>query len=130
MSDASSVDLTGSWSWTTRVEITDVAAFENMNLGFRLQLQQTGDRIKGRGLKWMENGKLIPAGSRTPIIVDGERRGDRLELRFTEHGARRRSSGTFVMDIGPDGTLRGQFASTSANSSGSAIAHRLTTRDR
>lgn len=106
--------------------MTDVAAFENMNLGFRLQLQQEGDRITGRGLKWMENGKLIPERSRTPIVIEGLRRGNRLELRFTEHGTARTSTGTFVMDVGDDGTLRGQFASTSANSSGSTMARRVT----
>ena len=105
-----------------------LSAFENMNLGFRLQLQQDGERISGRGIKWMENGKLIPERSRTSIFIGGIRRGNRLELRFTEHGTARTSTGTFVMDVGDDGTLRGQFASTSANSSGSTIARRVTAR--
>ena len=123
---ASPSALTGNWSLTTRIEATDVDAFENMNLGFRLQLRQDGERVTGRGLKWMENGKLIPTRSRTPIVVEGIRRGNRLELRFTEHGTERTSTGTFVMDVDDDGTLRGQFASTSANSSGSTIARRIT----
>ena len=118
--------LTGSWSLTTRIEATDYEAFNNMNLGYRIQLRQEGDRITGSGLKWMENGKAIPDRSRTPIEIEGIRRGDRLELRFTERGSLRTSTGTFVMDVGTDGTLRGQFASTSANSSGSSIARRVT----
>ena len=126
----SSDNLTGNWSLTTRIEVTDVSAFENMNLGFRLQLQQDGERISGRGIKWMENGKLIPERSRTSIFIGGIRRGNRLELRFTEHGTARTSTGTFVMDVGDDGALRGQFASTSANSSGSTIARRVTAEER
>jgi cytoskeletal protein RodZ len=117
--------LSGSWSLTTRIEATDYAAFNNMNLGYRIQLQQQGDRITGRGFKWMENGKAIPARGRTPIEIEGIRSGDRLELRFTERGTRRTSSGTFVMEVAADGSLRGQFASTSANSSGSSVARRV-----
>jgi transcriptional regulator with XRE-family HTH domain len=125
-STASPTALTGWWSLTTRVEITDHEAFNDLNLGYRLQLTETGDRITGRGTKWMENGKPIPPRSRTPIIIEGVRKGNRLELRFTEHGTRRTTGGTFVMDVSEDGTLRGQFASSAANSGGSSIARRIT----
>jgi hypothetical protein len=118
--------LTGAWSLTARIEASDAEAFNNLNLAYRIQLQQDGDRITGRGLKWMENGKAIPARSQTPIEVEGIRRGDRVELRVTEHGLERPGTGTFVFDVGADGTLRGQFASTSDNSSGSSIARRVT----
>jgi hypothetical protein len=77
----------------------------------------------------METGKAIPPRSRTPIVIEGIRRGDRLELRFTEHGTARTSTGTFVLELGADGALRGQFASTSANSTGSSIARREAARD-
>lgn len=123
-SPAPQANLTGEWALATRIEMSDVAAFRNMNLGFRLQLRQQGDRITGRGTKWMENGKAIPPRARTPIVVEGVRSGDRLELRFTEHGTARTTSGTFIMDVTPDGTLRGQFASSAANSSGTSMARR------
>jgi cytoskeleton protein RodZ len=127
---ASSGSLTGAWSLTTRIETSDVEEFRNMNLGYRLQLQQDGDRITGRGMKWMENGKVIPERSRTPILIEGLRYGDRLELQFTERGARRVSGGMFVMDVAPDGTLRGQFESNAANSSGISLARRASASDR
>jgi len=127
---ASIGSLTGAWTLTTRIEVSDVEAFKNMNLGYRLQLQQEGDRITGRGTKWMENGKVIPERSRTPIQIEGLRYGDRLELQFTEHGARRVSGGMFVMDVAPDGTLRGQFESNAANSSGTSLARRAGPSDR
>jgi hypothetical protein len=122
---ANNGDLSGWWAVTNRVESASVDAFENLNLGFHLQLQQRGNRVTGTGEKWMENGRRIPAGSRTRIAVEGTLIGDRLELNFTEHGTRRTSNGTFVMNVADDGTLRGTFASDAANAQGTSLARRI-----
>jgi transcriptional regulator with XRE-family HTH domain len=98
----------------------------HLNLGYRVQLQQRGDRVIGTGHKWMEDGKPLPANRRTPIVLEGTRTGQRLELTFTEKGARRVSQGTFVMELTVDGVLQGRFISDAANSQGSSLARRTT----
>jgi transcriptional regulator with XRE-family HTH domain len=114
-------NLTGSWSLTTRVEPTDQGAVAALNRGYRLLLRQEGDRISGIGQKWMENGRTIPPGSRTPIRVDGVLEGNRLDLQFTERDG---NGDTFAMTVGPDGTLSGQFESGAANARGRSVARR------
>jgi cytoskeleton protein RodZ len=125
-----SANLTGAWALTNRVESSSYEGFNNLNLGFHLQLQQRGNRVIGTGQKWMENGRAIPARSRTPIAVEGTLDGRRLELTFTEHGAQRTSAGTFVMDLADDGTLRGTFTSDAAKSQGTSLARRMTSPNR
>ena len=119
-------NLSGWWNLSNRVESTSYSAFENLNLGYRVQLQQRGDRVSGTGHKWMEDGKPLPANRRTPIVLEGTRTGQRLELTFTEKGARRVSQGTFVMELTADGVLQGRFISDAANSEGSSLARRTT----
>jgi cytoskeleton protein RodZ len=125
-----STNLSGPWALTNRVESSSYEGFNNLNLGFHLQLQQRGNRVTGTGQKWMENGRAIPPPSRTPIAVEGTLDGRRLELTFTERGARRTSAGTFVMDVADDGTLRGTFTSDAAKSQGTSLARRMTSPHR
>lgn len=117
-------DLSGWWTVTNRIESTSYRAYDNLNLGYRVRLEQNGDRVTGTGQKWMENGKPLPAGRRTPITLEGTRSGERLELTFREKGARRESGGVFVLEIAGDGTLVGTFMSDAANSRGSSLARR------
>jgi hypothetical protein len=119
-------NLSGWWTLSNRVESTSYAAFNNLNLGYRVRLHQRGNRVTGTGHKWMENGKRLPANRRTPIALEGTRNGQRLELTFTERGARRASRGTFVMEVTADGALQGRFLSDAANSQGSSLARRAT----
>jgi hypothetical protein len=74
----------------------------------------------------MEDGKPLPARSRTPIAVEGTLTGRRLELSFTERGALRTTAGTFVMNVADDGTLRGSFMSDAAQAQGTSMARRIT----
>ncbi len=124
-SDDEPKDLSGSWTLTNRIESTSHEPYNNLNLGFRLQLEQRGNRVTGTGQKWMENGKALPAAARTPIVLEGTRDGRRLELKFTETGAERVSTGTFVLEIAGDGTLHGSFSSDVANTQGSSLARRI-----
>jgi transcriptional regulator with XRE-family HTH domain len=117
--------VSGRWTLTNRVESSSLSTFEGLNVGFHLQLQQRGNRVTGSGQKWMENGRPLPPGSRTPIILEGTRDGDRLELNFTERGTRRTSTGTFVLNVTRDGTLQGSFASDAANAQGTSLARRM-----
>ena len=118
------LDLSGWWTLNNRVEFTSYQAFNNLRLGYRLRLEQHGSRISGTGYKWMENGTILPVSRRTPISLEGIRNGRRLDLNFSERGARRTSRGTFVMEVAADGTLYGMFVSDAANSQGTSLGSR------
>jgi hypothetical protein len=118
-------DVSGSWTMINQVASTSYNRFKDLKIGYRLQLEQTGNRVTGHGLKWMENGREIASGSRTPITLDGIIEGRRLELRFSERGTRRASGGMFLMQLADDGSLHGTFTSDAARSSGSSQARRM-----
>jgi cytoskeletal protein RodZ len=120
--------LSGRWALTNRVESSSYGAFRGLNVGFHLQLRQEGNRISGTGQKWMENGKPLPAASRTPISVEGTLKGSTLELSFTERGTRRTSAGRFVLTVADDGTMHGSFVSDAADSQGTSLARRMEPR--
>jgi cytoskeletal protein RodZ len=122
---ASIKDVSGSWTLATRVETSSYARFQGLQLGYELNLQQVGDRVKGAGKKVVENGDGIGSRAQTPISVAGTIEGDRLTLTFNEIGARRPTQGKFVLMLDEADTLRGRFSSTAAHSSGTVEAHRL-----
>ena len=121
-------ELTGSWMLTSHVEHSNKDVFKDLTLGFRLQLDQTGDRIRGQGLKWIENGRRVASRARTPIAIDGTIENGRLILTFTERGTRRTSQGTLNLQRADDGSLHGRFSTDAARSSGRAQAVRLTSQ--
>jgi hypothetical protein len=117
-------DVSGAWSVTSHVEAATVDAYKNLILGFRLQLEQHGNRVVGTGYKVSENGAALSARRRTPINVEGTLDGNRLALNFAEQGTRRASAGQFVLDLSDDGSFRGRFKSDAAHSSGVTVAVR------
>jgi uncharacterized protein DUF4388 len=117
-------DLTGKWNVINTVETTSYQSFKNMKIGFALSLNQNGTRITGEGQKVSENGRSLPAGSRTPIQVQGSIDGNRIEATFFEEGTARKSNGRFVWRIDNSGNLKGIFATTAARSSGKSAARR------
>ena len=121
-------DLAGWWMLTSQVEGSSVDAYKDLTLGFRLQLDQRGTRVRGHGVKWTENGRALPSRGRTPITVEGTIDGDRLALTFTERGARRTSKGSFDMALASDGSLDGRFSTDAAQSSGRAHAVRMSSQ--
>ena len=123
-----SADVTGSWRVATHVESSSLARYEGLKLGYEMQLEQQGDRIRGRGRKITENGAGVRAGAQTPLTVTGTIDGDRLTLNFVEKGTRRPTQGKFVLLVDNSGILRGRFSSSAARSSGRVEAHRVTTQ--
>jgi cytoskeletal protein RodZ len=121
-------DVTGSWRLATHVESSSLARFEGLKLGYEVQLEQEGDRVRGSGRKISENGEGIGARAQTPVTVNGTIDGDRLTLNFVERGTRRPTQGKFVLLVDDSGTLRGRFSSNAARSSGRVEAHRVTTQ--
>ena len=119
-------DLSGWWELTNRIETTSYPAYQGLRLGYRLQLEQDGDRITGRGQKWSEDGRTLGAAGRTPITVRGTVDGRTVHLRFTEQGARRATAGAFDWQLSADrDALRGSFWSDAAGARGSSVAHRM-----
>ena len=117
-------DLSGVWTFVTRVESSIITSFEDLELGYRIQLSQNGNAIEGTGQKVSENGRTLAAAAQTPIVLDGTIAGERLTMTFTEHGTRRRSGGRFVLVREDGAAWRGRFSSDAARSSGTVLARR------
>ena len=124
--DSAGADLSGWWEVTNTIQSTNYAAYKGLRLTYRVQLEQDGDRITGRGQKWAEDGGPVSAGARSPITVSGRIEGDRVILQFTERGAKRSTNGSFSWTLAPGGrALRGSFQSTAADTSGGSVARRM-----
>jgi len=96
-----------------------------MKIGFNVSINQTGTTFTGNGNKVSENGRSLPANSRTPIQVKGSINGDTIEATFFENGTARKSNGRFIWRIDKAGRgLTGNFATTAARSSGKSAATR------
>ncbi|HET9228667.1 MAG TPA: penicillin-binding transpeptidase domain-containing protein, partial [Thermoanaerobaculia bacterium] len=124
--EAPSSDLSGWWEMTNRIEETDYPQYKGLHLGYRVKLEQDGNRITGHGQKWTEDGRGIGASGRTPITVSGTVEGRKVTLSFTEHGAKRTTNGGFTWNLSADRTeLRGSFWSTAASTRGRSTAVRM-----
>ena len=95
-----------------------------MKIGFDLSIDQKGSTFTGKGRKVSENGRSLPANSRTPIELKGVINGDRIEATFYEQGSTRKTNGRFIWKIDRAGGMRGTFASTAARTSGKSTATR------
>lgn len=111
-------DLNGEWRLINTVEKTAYKSFDKMQVGFRLKINQTGKAFTAKGEKFSENGKTLPANSRTPIHVTGSIDGDNVVATFVEDGKMRRTSGRFVWKLQSGDSFTGTFVSTAANTSG------------
>jgi penicillin-binding protein 1A len=119
-------DLSGWWEMTNTIQSTNYGSYKGLRLTYRVQLEQDGDRITGRGQKWEEDGRRLAASARSPITVRGKVDGRKVTLTFTEMGAKRSTSGSFSWTLSTDRTaLRGSFWSTAAATSGSSLARRM-----
>ena len=118
-------DLTGDWTIVNTVNTTSHRSFQNLRIGFALSINQSGTTFTAKGQKVSENGRSLPASSRTPIELKGSIKGDRIEATFSERGALRKTNGRFVWRIDRAGSgLSGTFASTAAKTSGKSTATR------
>lgn len=114
--------LSGTWHVLNTVDKSSYQSFNRMRIGYRLRINQTGDSFTADGEKLSENGVTISPEGRVPIHLTGVV-GSTVTARFTEEGARRKTSGSFEWKLDADGNLMtGIFVSTAANSSGTSIA--------
>ena len=118
-------DLTGNWNVVNTVEQTSYHAYKNMQVGFNVSINQSGKDFTGKGEKISENGRSLPATSRTPIEVKGTIDGDRVEATFSESGAMRKTNGRFVWRIDKTNRgLNGTFVTNAARSRGKSAARK------
>ncbi|MCA1576727.1 MAG: DUF4388 domain-containing protein [Acidobacteria bacterium] len=116
--DAEVHDLNGEWRLINVVEKTNYKSFHNMQLGFRLKINQKGKEFTATGEKFSENGQTLPADSRTPITLTGSIEGDKVIATFVEDGVRRRTNGRFEWTLQGGDKLTGTFVSTAGNNRG------------
>ena len=117
-------NLSGKWNVVNTVESTSYGSYKNLKIGFNLSIDQNGKQFTGRGLKVSENGRIIPANSRTPIQLKGSIEGNQVEATFLEEGTARKTNGRFVWRIDKAGALTGTFVSTAARARGKSAARR------
>ena len=117
-------DLTGNWTVVNTVQKTSYRSYQDLKIGFDLSISQNGNSFTGKGQKISENGRDLPADSRTPIEVKGSIEGNRIEATFSEQGTMRKTKGRFVWQIDETGSLNGTFVSTAARTSGKSAAKR------
>jgi len=120
------INLNGEWKIINIIDSTSYPLYQDMQLGYRIFFQQDGKKITGKGEKCWENRKEIPSTAHSPIVIEGTLDGMMLTATFTEKGARRITSGSFIWTVSPDGRmLKGSFTSTAANSQGTSIGERI-----
>lgn len=117
-------NLSGKWNVVNTVQKTAYRSFQDLKIGFDLSINQNGNNFTGKGQKVSENGRALPAKSRTPIQVKGSINGNRVEATFFEEGTKRKTNGRFVWQIDNTGGLNGTFISTAANTRGKSAAKR------
>ena len=118
-------DLSGEWRVINTVEKTAYESYDNLRIGFRLKIDQRGNEFTAKGEKFSENGRTLPADSRTPINVTGTIDGDKVVATFVEDGRTRRTNGRFVWKLQDGGeVLAGTFVSNAAKSSGRSAVTR------
>lgn len=116
-------NLSGEWNLVNSIEKTSYPSYANLQLGYRLLINQSGTKFTAEGEKVAENGEMMPTTERTPIHVTGYVDGETVGATFVEEGMKRKTSGRFSWKIEADGTrLSGTFVSTAANASGKSIA--------
>ena len=121
----STPDLSGDWKVVNTVANSSYRSFQNLRIGFALSINQTGSTFTAKGQKVSENGRSLPANSRTPIEMKGVINGDRIEATFYEQGSKRKTNGRFVWKIDRTrGALTGTFDSSAARTSGKSTATR------
>ena len=119
-------DLTGRWKITNVVEETTYNPYRGLELGYVVSIIQDGATFKGQGEKYLEDGGPISGDARVPIRISGQVEDDDVSATFKERGTLRETSGHFSWELTASGdTLKGTFAHTAANSSGTSVAVQL-----
>jgi hypothetical protein len=113
------VNLTGEWTILNTIVETSYPPFQQLQLGFRLHIQQDGQAFHGVGEKQRENGLPIPMAARRPIRIWGTiTNGTVISATFQEEGSARSITGSFRLHRQDRHRLTGTFVSTAAKARG------------
>jgi hypothetical protein len=113
------VNLTGEWTILNTIVETSYPPFQQLQLGFRLHIQQDGQAFHGVGEKQRENGQPIPRAARRPIRLRGTiTHGTVISATFQEEGSARSITGSFRLHRQDRHRLTGTFVSTAAKARG------------
>ena len=121
-------DVTGWWEVSTKFEHTSYKPFENLTVIYQIYFQQNGNEVIANGEKQFDQpaGRARQDTAHTPIHLDGIFKGRSLQATFEEEGARRKTTGDFLLTVSSDGnTLKGDFHSAGAGASGTVLATRM-----
>ena len=77
--------LDGSWMVTNAADSSDRRTPTGQVVVYRIELQQDGARLGGKGSTWSKNGRVLAPSQRTPVVATGTWHDDRLELLLIEH---------------------------------------------
>ena len=124
-----SIDLSGCWEMTFKIESSELAAHKNGKLEYkyRLTFNQKGSNIEGVGEKFWEkiNGVEVfyNRNQKTPILINGKIEKNILSATISEEGMKRKTTGFIEFEIIEKSIdrIQGKFKTTAANSSGVAI---------
>jgi hypothetical protein len=118
--------LDGEWQVVNSVRDTSYKPYENLQLSYRIVIDQNGSQFSARGEKVSEGNSPLDGAAKTPIELRGSIEGDLIRATFVEEGTRRRSGGRFSWKLDPNGNrLVGTFSSSAARTSGSSIATKV-----
>lgn len=121
-----SLEVAGEWHLINTIESTTYSPFLGLEVGYRVFIEQDGNRLEGRGEKVWEDGAEVPYTARTPISLTGVVKGDSITATCREEGARRATTCRFNwVAVGGGEELRGTFTSTAANARGTSVARKV-----
>jgi penicillin-binding protein 1A len=119
-------NLAGWWEVTNTVDAASLGQDHGVRVTYRIALRQEGTQITGQGEKWAEDGRPLPAASRTAIGLAGSVNGREVRLHFVERGPLHAVKGTLSWHLSTGaGELSGTFMSSGADAHGTSSAVRL-----
>nr|WP_321233604.1 hypothetical protein [uncultured Psychroserpens sp.] len=132
-SKENTIDLSGNWEMTFKVQKSSLERFNDNNLEYKYKIfiTQNGNSIEGNGEKFWENFKgtesFYNLNQKTPISISGKISNNKLTANITEKGLRRETSGHIEFETIDNhlNIIQGNFTTTAANSSGIAILEKL-----
>lgn len=115
------VDLSGKWMLINTIEGANDSKYDNLELKFKMYLDQDKNDLAGTIVKFMEGNDSIPKTNQIQINLKGRIEGYKAVVNYEEKG----KIGTFEWVFNDENKkLEGRFKSTLAISRGKSIAHR------
>lgn len=125
----SGYDLSGEWTLDLKIELTSYRPYQNLEVGYKVYLDQVGLTVSGKGEKWWVDGEEIPFSQHDLIEMNGMISGESLPLSFSLRGSNRETVGIFRLKVDGGQKLVGSFSTTGADSRGSVVMTKVSRSD-